>query len=418
MSDRIRLKTRAPRHGAAAALALLLAQGAAAAGLGYAEAQALAGEQAPALHMQRAQLAGTRAARTGADSLPDPRLSVGIENLPIAGMDRWSTTRDTGTMQRLALMQEVPNRAKRDARVAMAEARIERDRALLVATRIAVQRDTALAWLGVYYVERRATLIDEFRRENRLLQDTLAARIAGMGAMPADLSMARQDALMIADRADDLARQAAKSRAELRRWVGTRADEPLAGEPVIPAVTGERLRERLARAAELRPLAPMRDMAAGELAEMEAEKHGDWGWELAYSRRPRYDDMVSLVVSFELPWQRERRQQPQVEARRQALLRIEAEREDMARRLVAEAEAMLGELQAMDAMRERLAGAGTQLAAERVSLLTAGYQSGRNDLTQVLAARTAALETRMKVIEIDAARAAMRVRLAAMLAEE
>ena len=400
------------------AVALAVPPAARAAGLGYLEAQALAGEQAPVLRMQQAQLAGNRALRPGADSLPDPRLSAGIENLPIAGMDRWSPTRDSGTMQRLALMQEVPNRAKREARVAMAEARIERDRALLNATRVAVRRDAALAWLGVYYAERRATLIEDLRRENQLLQDTLGARIAGMSAMPADLTMARQDALMIADRADDVSRAVARARAELRRWVGVRADESLAGEPLPPDVSAERLRERLATAAELRPFAPMRDMASGEMAEMEAEARGDWAWELAYSRRPRYDDMVSLVVSFDLPWQRERRQQPQVQAKRQEVQRIEAERDDMAGRLAAEAESMFAELRAMDAMRERQAGAGTQLAAERVGLLTAGYQAGRNDIAQVLAARTAALEARMKVIELDAARAAMRVRLAAMLAEE
>lgn len=399
-------------------LATSLLPAAQAAGLSHAEAQALAREQAPALRMQQAQLAGSTVARTGADSLPDPRLSVGIENLPIAGMDRWSTTRDTGTMQRLALMQEVPNRAKRDARAAMAEARIERDRAVLGVARIAVQREAALAWLAVYHAERRAALIAGFRHENRLLQETLGARIAAMAAMPADLTMARQDALMIEDRADELARAVAKARAELRRWVGPRADEPLAGEPVVPEVSAGRVRERIASAAELRPFAPMRDMAAGEAAEMEAEERGDWSWEFAYSRRPKYDDMVSFVVSFDLPWQRERRQRPQAEARRREMQRIEAERDDMARRLAAEAEAMLAELRAMDAMRERLAGAGTQLAAERVQLLLAGYQAGRNELGAVLAARSAALETRMKVIELDAARDAMRVRLAAMVAEE
>mgnify|MGYP000887145109 CR=1 FL=1 len=46
-----------------------------------------------------------------------------------------------------------------------------------------------------------------------------------------------------------------------------------------------------------------------EVAEADAEKRGDWSWEVAYSRRPRYDDMVSFQLSFDLPWQRDRRQQ-------------------------------------------------------------------------------------------------------------
>ncbi len=61
-------------------------------------------------------------------------------------------------MQRLGLMQEVPNRAKREARVLMAGARIERDRAMLAVAELAVRRDTAMAWLGVHFAERRASI--------------------------------------------------------------------------------------------------------------------------------------------------------------------------------------------------------------------------------------------------------------------
>jgi outer membrane protein TolC len=389
-----------------------------AAGLSYSEALDLARQSAPALRVQQANVDGASVALRAADTLPDPRLTVGIDNLPIQGMDAWSTTRESMTMQRVTLMQEVPNRAKREARVRMGQARIERDRAMLAASRVAVQRDAALAWLGVYFAERRRQLISEFERENRVLQDTLGARIASGGAMATDLTMARQDALMIADRGDQLARDITKARAELRRWVGERAAEPLAGAPALPEVTAEQLRERLVQSAELKPYASMREMATAEMSELSAERRGDWAWELTYSRRPKYDDMVSFMLTFDLPWQREQRQQPLVDAKRREVERIEAEREDLARRLAAEADAMWADLRTMDAMHARLAGAGQQLAAERVSLLMASYQAGRVDLGMVLAARAQALETRMKVIELDAERAAMRVRLATLIAEE
>ncbi len=41
--------------------------------------------------------------------------------------------------------------------------------------------------------------------------------------------MARQEALALADRGDELARDEARTRAALRRLVGPRADEPLRG---------------------------------------------------------------------------------------------------------------------------------------------------------------------------------------------
>ena len=385
--------------------------------LSYAEALELARQAAPALRAQQATLAGSSALAPAASTLPDPRLSVGIENLPIAGPDRWSTTRDAGTMQRIALMQEMPNRAKRDAREQVAQARIERDRATLAATELAVRREAGLAWLAVHFAEARLSQVAGLQRENRLLQDTLPARIAAGSAMPAELTMARQEALAIADRTDELARDVRKARVELRRWIGERAAAPLQGAAPAMDVNGDALRSSLPHHAELAPYAPMRAMAQAEVAEADAEKRGDWSWEVAYSRRPRYDDMVSFQLSFDLPWQRDRRQQPQIEAKRREIERIEAEREELLRRHAAETDAMLAELQALDTQAERLRAAGQPLATERVALATAAYQAGRGDLAAVLTARSQVLETQLRAIDLDAQRAALRLRLSTLIAE-
>jgi outer membrane protein TolC len=237
-------------------------------------------------------------------------------------------------------------------------------------------------------------------------------------AQPAEMTMARQDALMIADRGDDVARDVRKARAELQRLVGERGAEPLAGAPQLPQVDAAGLRERLHHHADLRPYEPMRAMAAAEMAELEAEKHGDWAWEVAYQRRPRYDDMVSVMLTIDLPWQRDKRQQPAIDQKRREVERIEAERDDMTRRHAAELEAMLAELGAMDRQYERMTGPATQLAAERVALTTSSYQSGRADLGMVLTARAQALELRLRVVDMEAQRSAMRVRLATLIAEE
>lgn len=382
--------------------------------LSYAEALALARQNAPALRAQQATLAGSAALVPAASALPDPRLSVGVDDLPIARPDRWGIS---GTRQRIALMQEMPNRARRDARGQAALARTERDRAMLRASELAISRDAGLAWLAVHFAEARLAQVAGLQRENRLLQDTLPARIAAGLAMPAELTMARQEALAIADRADDLARNVRKARAELRRWIGVRADSPLHGEPPPIPVNGEALRASLPRHAELAPYAPMRAMAQAEVAEAEAGLRGDWAWEVAYSRRPHDDDMVMFQLSFDLPWQRDRLQQPQIEAKGREIERIEAEREDLLRRLAAETDAMLAELQALDAQAERLRAAGQPLAAERVALAIAAYQAGRGDLSAVLAARSQVLETQLRAIDLEAQRAALRVRLTTLLAE-
>jgi cobalt-zinc-cadmium efflux system outer membrane protein len=383
------------------------------------EATRLAREQAPSLLAQQHVLSGAQAMQPAAASLPDPRLTVGVDNLPISGADRFSLTRDFMTMQRIGVMQEVPNRAKRESRAMGAQARVERERAMLAVAQLAVQREAALAWLGVHFAERRVAQLRELERENQVQQDTLDARIASGKAMPAERTMARQEALALADRRDDAERDVAKARAALRRWVGARADEALEGAPPAMALQPEAVRAGLHRHAEIAPYAAMQAMAQAEVAEADAEQRGDWAWEVAYSRRgAQYGDMVSFQFSFDLPWQKGQRQQPQIVAKQREVQRVEAEREETLRKHLEEVEVQLAELRSLDAQRVRLEGSGQPLAAERVALALASYQAGRGDLGAVLTARREAIEARLRLIELDAQRAALRVRLTTLIAEQ
>ena len=401
----------------AAAWLLLCLPWAVNAALSFDETTRLAREQAPALQAQRSSLDGAQALLPGAATLPDPRLIVGLDNLPVTGADRFSTTADFMTMQRIGLMQEVPNAAKREARAAGAQARIERERAMLAVGELAVRRDAALAWLAVYFAEERAAQLSALERENRLLQDTLDARIASGQAMPAERTMARIDALMIADRRDDALRDVERARASLRRWVGARAAEPLEGGPPALQVSTEQVRVDLHRHAEIAPYDAMQTMALAEAREADAEQRGDWGWEVVYSRRPQYGDMMSFQLVFDLPWDRERRQQPQLTAKLREAARIEAERADTIRRHGEEIDAQLAELKALDAQHARMQQQALALNTERVALALASYQSGRADLGTVLVARRETVETRLRLIDLDAQRAALRVRLNTLIAD-
>jgi outer membrane protein TolC len=177
------------------------------------------------------------------------------------------------------------------------------------------------------------------------------------------------------------------------------------------------LRDDMHRHAEIAPYQAMQAAAQAEVGEADAEQGGDWAWELVYSRRPQYSDMMSVQISFDLPWQTGQRQQPQVLARQKEVLRIEAERDETLRRHREELEAQLAELQALDTQRARLEGSGQALAAERVALSLASYQAGRGNLGDVLMARREAVETQLRLIDLDAQRTALRVRLNTLISE-
>src|SRR5687768_11889989 len=74
-----------------------------------------AGEsQSPRLAAQRSMVSSVEAQVGRAAELPDPKLRLGIENLPVSGPDRFRYDRDFMTMRSVALAQEFPNAGKRE----------------------------------------------------------------------------------------------------------------------------------------------------------------------------------------------------------------------------------------------------------------------------------------------------------------
>ncbi len=401
-----------------ALLASLVAFADPASALTFDDAQRIALERAPLLGAKQAAVDAAASERISAGRLPDPRLVAGIDNYPIEGPNRFSTTRDFMTMRSLGWMQEMPNTNKRDARTQMASARIERERALLAAERLAVRREVARGWLARYFTQQRLDLFATLEKENRLLIDTVAARVAGGRAMPTDATAARQEAVQLADRRDELNRQLATAQASLRRWVGDAAGRPLTGEPPALAIDPTHLRDDIDRAAELAAFGPMADMARAEAREIEAAKKGDWSWQLTYSQRGEvFGDMVSVQFTFELPLAPRQRQDPLIAAKRKEAERIEAEREDMLRKHREEIEMRLAEHDELTRKLERLQASATPLAQERVSLAMAAYESARGDLGAVLAVRREQAELRLREIDLQAQRYALRAHLNYLLTE-
>ena len=387
--------------------------------LSHSDALRLALERSSMLQARRAATDGAAAAERSAAQLPDPRLSVGLDNLPINTADRFSLTRDFMTQRQIGWSQEMPNNAKRQARAEAAAARTARERAQFDTERFAVRRETSLAWIARYFAEQRLAALAALDAENDLLRGTVNARIAGGKAAPADALTARQEALALADRRGELERDLNKARAALRRWVGDAADEALLGEPPAFIDHDDAAATRFDAHPELATFSPQADMARAEGHELEAAKRGDWSWSVGLAKRgPAYSDMVSVQLSFELPlWARER-QDPQIEARRKEVDRIDAEREDMRRRIVGEVEALRADATELAAKIARLQTQALPLADERVSLTLASYQAGRGELVGVLAARKDQIETRLRLIELSAAQAQVHAQLNSHLAKE
>ena len=128
----------------------------------------LAMRSSPDIAVQTASVDAARSAATAAGRLPDPKLAFGVENLPVTGEEKGSLTRDFMTMRKVGLMQDVPNSGKRQARAAAATADAERAQAQRRVSILSVRRDTAVAWLNRYHLERRSALLNELDPETPL----------------------------------------------------------------------------------------------------------------------------------------------------------------------------------------------------------------------------------------------------------
>ncbi len=380
----------------------LLLWATAAPALSYNEALHLAEARASELQARQHSVAAARATQQSAGELPDPKLVMGVDNMPIQGSQAWNTTRDFMTMQRVGVMQEVTNGDKRTAARRLAAAGVAKADQELTFERLNVRRQAQLAWLRVFYAEQRRTLLKTLDSENRLQVIASASRLAAAQGKASESLQARMAAATLADRQDGLMRDIAAARAELARWVGSAAQEPLTGDPPVYVPNLEHLRHDLERHPDIAVFNAQEASAQAEVAMAEAAKQSDWGVEVDYQHRgPAFGDMVSVQFTFDLPVFSRTRQNPQIAARRQELERVSAQRETMIRQHTVELERLWAEQMALTRQIERVDKEWLPLNQEKLALALAGYKAGKEPLTTVLEARRDLLENHMKRIDLQ-----------------
>ena len=92
---------------AAALVAAVLPSLAWAQPLSFDQALSLAVQRSEAGRAGRAPTFSAKESARAAGHLPDPTLRAGVDNLPMTGADRLSTTRDSMTMKRVGISQEI-----------------------------------------------------------------------------------------------------------------------------------------------------------------------------------------------------------------------------------------------------------------------------------------------------------------------
>lgn len=388
-------------------------------GLDFDGALRAAQERAPMLQARAASVQGAAALQVSAAQLPDPKLMLGIDGFPINGPNRGSLTRDDFTQQQIGWVQDVPNRAKRAARSDVAHARTEREQALLETERLTVRREAGLAWLARHFAEKRLALFSALTGHHRLLQTTAPSQFAAGKISASEVATIELEGLALADRRDELQREADQAAAALRRWVGDAAGVETVGDVPVLKVDRSFLLANLERNPEIAAFAPMRALGEAEMREAAAARHGDWSWSVGYGKRgPGFGDLVSAQFTFELPLAVEQRQQPQIRARQKEVERIGAEREEWVLRQTQELDTLLAENAELERKLTRLRQETQPLSDRHIAFALAGYQSGRDKLSTVLEARKQRADVGLRGLELEARQRAVQWRLNSIIPEQ
>lgn len=336
-------------------------------------------DRAPMLEARRAQSESARQEATRAGALPDPQLTIGIDNLAVQGPGAFTTGGDSMTMRTVGISQALPSRGKRQAERAMGSAQAELAASSEVTTALSIQQQVADAWIAAWGAHQEAMMLQSMRQAWAQDVAIAKARLRGGTGSAAEVLAVRMAALDLENRIDESNAREAQARASLARWIGSPPHQPLADAPDFAALPHDEasLLASLDRQGNLLGWPAREQAAEAALAVARADKRPEWNVGLIYGSRVRgLSDMVSLQVGVSLPLFTRNRQDRGISARAADLDAIHAEHDD-ARRQQAEAiESAWAQWESLGRQVRRHRDALLPLANDRVTLALAAYRGG------------------------------------------
>lgn len=370
----------------------------------YAVSNAL--QQSPELLASQTGIHSAQASAIPAGALPDPKLITGLDNFPVSGPMANSLTEESMTMEKIGVMQEFPNSAKRDAREDIASAQVQQAGSQHSILQVDIAQGAAAAWLSRYYLELQLGLLHQLEHENDLLGKTLQAQVVSGRTALADSLNAGEKQAELADREDQLERELRTATANLSRYLGADAQQPLAGNaPELP-VDGATFLKILHKTPKIQAYNSETAKARAELRAAQAEKSPDWSVELDYQRRdPQYGNMVSVQFTVGLPLFTASRQDPIIAAKTLDLTQVGELRDAAIRQQTNQLNNDLADYATLTRQIARIDQNWLPLSRQKVTLLNASYSRGTGEGAALINARSAVLEQQIRKVGLQSQRA-------------
>lgn len=315
-----------------------------------------------------------------AGRLPDPRLVVGLDNLPITGADAFDPSADDMTARRIGLMQDLPAPARRRAEQSLASRGVELAGVARLERSLEVREAAALVWLDVWSAHQSMEALAATRAQAGDAVQIARARLAGGTGSATDVMALQGAALDLDNRVDEALGSLEAAQASLARAVGAPTLVDIAGSaPAFDALpaSADTLRADVDHLRPLTTWSAREALADSAIDAAVATKRPDWSVGAAYAQRSRgRSDMLMLEVSVGLPLRAATRQDRDIAARRAEREAVAAEHDQARLDAQAELETRLAQWEALGRQWQRLDREAVPLAHDRVDVAAAAYRGG------------------------------------------
>lgn len=380
--------------------------------LDLAEAERIAIERDATLRQLAEESRAMRERAVAEGQLMDPKLRLGAVNVPV---DSFSLDAEDMTMLEVGVSQEFPaGRTRELARKRMEQSAVAAE-AVAADRRLVVRREVRRAWTELAYVARARELLEGQAGWVEQMRAAARARYASGEGKQLDVLQAGLDVAMLREQLLDLDRDEAMRRAQLGRWIGDDRAR-LANATALPARASleplATLEQRLLRHPAQQDFE--RRIAAAETATDLARQRNrpSWMLDVSYGFREgemaggeSRPDMLSAMVSFDLPLFRANRQDREVAAARAETRALHEMHDDHQRGMLAmltEAWSVADRTAALERFYESDL---LPLAEQSVQAALLAYGANRGMIDDVIAARRASLEASLKHLRLVADRA-------------
>lgn len=330
--------------------------------------------------------------------LPDPKLKFGIENVPVQGDNARRFTREGMTMGRIGIMQDYVSSTKRQRKADTLRAEASQTDAGSATIRARLQQQTAQAWLALALSRQTLRDASALVTESERQIATQRSAVAGGGTPASGVLDARLTLLSMQDRISEAQRDVAVAQARLTQLTGLSATDTAGAMPRferLPA-DSEVLRQAIRQHPEVLQASREADVAKARSAQSEVAAIPDVGVEVYYGKRAdEYEDLAGVMFTVDLPLFRSQRQDKDYAADVSRSMEANDRLTLLIRDHQAQLDTLLAQYQAAQAQWQRQQEQAIPLQQQRVTLLLAQYRSGKSDLSAVLEARRALLDSRL-----------------------